>query len=44
LDDIHQAEEAIEELRREVENELRDAMVKLKSVTSDLRSSSKRWA
>jgi hypothetical protein len=35
--------EAGEELRREVENELRDAVVELKRVTSDLRSSSKRW-
>jgi hypothetical protein len=34
--------EAGEELRREVENELRDA-VKQKRVTSDPRSSSKRW-
>jgi hypothetical protein len=40
LDDIRQAGE---ELRREVENDLRDAVVKLKRVTSDLRSSSKRW-
>jgi hypothetical protein len=34
---------AVEDLPPEVDNELRDAVVKLKRVTSDLRSSSKRW-
>jgi hypothetical protein len=43
VEGLRQGEEAAEELRREVENELRDAVVKLKRVTSDLRSSSKRW-